>query len=169
MANQRRWPGSPISNWTEEEDEKTDTLCLLYIQRLSENVEKGVRDINIRAVSKTTLTLRCYLPKVKIPADPNNTTYNWIQMSGQECRQQQQPISACCWNRHTINLDEAQVVYRVQNSGQKECLTTRTHANSIHLPELEPTSVPYYHRFCLFFLFHPSNLISSVRLSLNNT
>ena len=58
---------------TEEEDGKIDTICLPYIQGLSEDVERAVRDLNIRAVFKTTLTLRRYLTKVKTPTDPNNT------------------------------------------------------------------------------------------------
>ena len=41
-----------------EEDGKIDTICLPYIQGLSEDVERAVRDLNIRAVFKTTLTLR---------------------------------------------------------------------------------------------------------------
>ena len=37
---------------------KIDTICLPYIQGLSEDLERAVRDLNIRAVFKTTLTLR---------------------------------------------------------------------------------------------------------------
>ena len=57
----------------EEVEERTDTLCLPYIQGLSEKVEKAMKDLKIRTVFKTTLTLRRCLTKVKTPADPINT------------------------------------------------------------------------------------------------
>ena len=53
-----------------KEDERTDALCLPYIQGLSESVEKAVRDLKIRTVFKTTLTLRRCLTKVKTPTIP---------------------------------------------------------------------------------------------------
>ena len=55
------------------EQDRSDTICLPYINGLSENVERAIKDINMRAVFKTNLTLRCYLMRVKTPADPINT------------------------------------------------------------------------------------------------
>ena len=43
-----------------------------YIRGLSENVERSVKDLNIRTVFKTILTLRRCLMKVKIPVHPIN-------------------------------------------------------------------------------------------------
>ena len=57
----------------EDEDDRTDTLCLPYIRGLSENVEKAMKDLKIRTVFKTTLTLRRCLTKVKTPTDPTTT------------------------------------------------------------------------------------------------
>ena len=57
----------------EDEDDRTDTLCLPYISGLSENVEKAMKDLKIRTVSKTTLTLRRCRTKVKTPTDPTTT------------------------------------------------------------------------------------------------
>ena len=39
----------------------------------TENVEKTMKDLKIRTVFKTTLTLRRCLTKVKIPTDPTTT------------------------------------------------------------------------------------------------
>ena len=52
---------------------KKDILYLPYIQGLSESVERAVKDMKIRTVFKTTLTLRHCLTEVKTPADPINT------------------------------------------------------------------------------------------------
>ena len=57
----------------DEDDDRTDTLCLPYIHGLSENVEKAMKDLKIRTVFKTSLTLRRCLTKVKTPADPTTT------------------------------------------------------------------------------------------------
>ena len=48
-----------------EEEERKDTLYLPYIRGLSESVERAVKDLKIRTVFKTTLTLRRCLMKVK--------------------------------------------------------------------------------------------------------
>ena len=55
---------------SEKTEEKHDTLCLPYIHGLSESVERVVRDLKVRTVFKTTLTLRRCLTKVKTPTDP---------------------------------------------------------------------------------------------------
>ena len=64
-----KWKSKTTSEKTEE---KHDTLCLPYIRGLSESVERAVRDLKVRTVFKTTLTLRRCLTKVKTPTDPIN-------------------------------------------------------------------------------------------------
>ena len=66
-------PKAKTVSQTEEEGARTNTLCLPYIQGLSEKVEKTLKDLDIRTVFKTTLTLRRSLTKVKTQADPVNT------------------------------------------------------------------------------------------------
>ena len=56
-----------------EKEERKDTLYLPYVRGLSEGVERAVKDLKIRTVFKTTLTLRRCLTKVKTPADAINT------------------------------------------------------------------------------------------------
>ena len=93
------------------EQDGNDTMCLLYIKGLSKNVERAVKVIDMKAVFKTNLTLRCYQTMVKTATDPNNTkgvifrvTYTYecgrlknietkssrAQTSSQECKQKQQ-------------------------------------------------------------------------------
>ena len=55
------------------EQGRSDTICLLCVKGLSENVERSIKDFDVGAVLKTNLTLRCYLMKVKTPTDSNNT------------------------------------------------------------------------------------------------
>ena len=53
-----------------EENERMDKLYIPYIRGLSENVEKSLKDLEVRTVFKTNLTLRRHLTKVKTPSDP---------------------------------------------------------------------------------------------------
>ena len=144
-----------------EEDGKIDTICLPYIQGLSEDVERAVRDLNIRAVFKTTLTLRRYLTKVKTPTDPNNTK-GVVYMIPCECgrvyvgetgRTLKQRITEhkravknadsnnglavhVAGTGHTIHWDEAEVVWREEQWTKrkiKESLTIKAHANNLNL------------------------------------
>ena len=146
---------------TEEEDGKIDTICLPYIQGLSEDVERAVRDLNIRAVFKTTLTLRRYLTKVKTPTDPNNTK-GVVYMIPCECgrvyvgetgRTLKQRITEhkravknadsnnglavhVAGTGHTIHWDEAEVVCREEQWTKrkiKESLTIKARANNLNL------------------------------------
>ena len=57
------------------EQNRNDTMCLLYIKGLSEkfNVESAIKDLDMKAVFKTNLTLRPYQTMVKTATDPNNT------------------------------------------------------------------------------------------------
>ena len=96
-----------------KENERMDKLCIPYINGLSENVEKALKDLEVRTVFKTNLTLRDHLTKVRTPSDPVTTKgvvyripcecgrvyvgetgentkakNNETQMSCQECRQQ---------------------------------------------------------------------------------
>ena len=56
-----------------EKEERKDSLYLPYIRGLSEGVDRGVKNMKIRTVCKTTLTLRHCLTELKTPADPINT------------------------------------------------------------------------------------------------
>ena len=47
-------------------EELTCALCLPYIRRLSENVEKGMKNLKIRTVFKTTLILRRCLTNMEV-------------------------------------------------------------------------------------------------------
>ena len=57
---------------TEKEERKVN-LYLPYIQGLSEGAGRAVKDLKIRTVFRTTLTLRRCLTKLKTPADHINT------------------------------------------------------------------------------------------------
>ena len=50
-----------------------DNLCIPYIRGLSENIEKALKDLEVKTVFKTNLTLRRHLTKVETPPDPVTT------------------------------------------------------------------------------------------------
>ena len=49
------------------EETKQDILCLPYIRGFSEEIEKAIKDLHVRAVFKSQQTLRKLLMKVKSP------------------------------------------------------------------------------------------------------
>ena len=65
--------------------EKIDTLCLPYMQDLSERVERAVKDDKVRLVFKTTLTLRHCLTKVKLPTDLLRELYIIFRATVEKC------------------------------------------------------------------------------------
>ena len=56
-----------------EQNERMDKLCIPYIRGLSENVEKALKDLEVKTAFTTNLTLRSRLMKVKTPSDPVTT------------------------------------------------------------------------------------------------
>ena len=146
----------------EEEDERTDTLCLpyMYIQGLSESVEKAVKDLKIRTIFKTTPTLRHCLTKVKTPADPINTkgvVYKipcecgraYVGETGRTLTQRITEHKRAVKNadsnnglavhvagaEHEIRWDEAVVCREEQWTKQKikESLSIKAHTNNLNL------------------------------------
>ena len=107
MATQRRWPGS---SW------KKDILYLPYIQGLSESVERAVKDMKIRTVFKTTLTLRHCLTKVKTPADPKNSMWVWKSACGWEHKTKNQTIKT----KNQIKQSKQRIKTKNQNKESKQ-------------------------------------------------
>ena len=132
-----------------------------YIQGLSEDVERAVKDLKIRTVFKTTLTLRRCLTKVKTPTDPINTkgvVYKiacecgrvYVGETGRTLRQRiiehKRAVKNADSNnglavhvartKHDIRWDKAEVVCREEQWMKrkiKESLMIKAHGNNLNL------------------------------------
>ena len=133
-----KWKQKAVSQT--EREERTETLYLPYIRGLSEEVEKAVKDLKIRTVFKTTLTMRRCLTKVKTPVDPINikgVVYRipcecgrvYVGETGRTLKQRITEHKRAVKNadsnnglavhvartEHEIRWDEAEIVYREEH------------------------------------------------------
>ena len=53
----------------EEEEDERAILCLPYIKGLSENIERSVRDLNVKTAFRPNQTIRRHLTQVKAPRE----------------------------------------------------------------------------------------------------
>ena len=152
-------PKAKAVSQTEEEGARTNTLCLPYIQGLSIKVEKVLKDLDIRTVFKTTLTLRRSLTKVKTPPDLVNTkrvVYKipcecgrvYVHESERTLKQRITEHKRAVKNadsnnglavhvastEHKIRWEEAEVVHREEQWTKRKIKESfSTHANNLNL------------------------------------
>ena len=147
----------------EDREEDLDTLCLPYIKGLSEQIEREIRDLHIRAVFKTSLTLRHCLMKAKTPRNPQESKgvicsipcecgKEYIGETGRTLCQPMTEHKRAVRNgdqnnalavhvsktQHSIQWEEAEVVTKEEHWTKrkiKEGLTIRDRRNNLNLDQ----------------------------------